>query len=596
MSFMSLQTKFKMKFGLRSKLSLPIIIGVLIIVCILFFVWQPLQLKKAKNEFIEEQTKILKTLNPSLIRYILSNDLSSLHSTLENSLIIHKNTWQYIQIINADKRQLFPIFTQKPKFSDTIIDIQLSLEENEEIFGEIYLFTDWGKEKKKQTENIIQINIWSIILFAIIAIANFIIQTKWIFIPITKLKDVTFQFSQGNYKTKVPAVSTDEIGSLTTSIEHMRDKIQVTLNELVDKEKMQRAILDSVPDAIITLNSQGIVQSFNPGAENIFQYQAVEVIGKNVKILMPENIALHHDQYLHDFSVEYKSNPTDINSNLNNIGISRELFGVKKDKSEFPIELTINAKIIDGEILITGVLRDITERKKVDRLKNEFISTVSHELRTPLTAIKGSLDLVTKGLNITLPEQASTMIDIANRNVERLLTLINDILDISKLESGEINFLIEEINIQSFIDSCIALNQEYAKKYNTKFICTHCDKDININVDKDRLSQVMSNLLSNAAKYSPDETPVEISTYLTNKTIRISVKDYGHGVPEEFRTRLFEKFTQSASGNTRQVGGTGLGLNISKNIIEKLGGNIGFESVIDEGSTFYFEFPITTDN
>lgn len=233
--------------------------------------------------------------------------------------------------------------------------------------------------------------------------------------------------------------------------------------------------------------------------------------------------------------------------------------------------------------------------EKANEAKSNFLSSMSHELRTPLTAIKGGLDLLTNGLGLTLPDKANVMLDIANRNVRRLLTLINDILDVSKLESGEFNFLFEDLEAKPFIESNVELNQAYAKQHNTEFICKHIDENIILNVDKDRLSQVMSNLLSNAAKYSPDNVPVEIFTSINNENLRVSIKDYGSGVPEEFQNVLFDKFTQSSSGDTRKVGGTGLGLNISQMIIEKLGGEIGFNTIIDKETTFYFELPILKD-
>lgn len=577
----------RLQFGIREKLLFPIFIGFIAIVSILIFIWQPGQLERAKQHFIQEQASVLKTLTPSLVQNILSNDLSALHSILENSLLIHKDEWQYIELINADKKRLYPIFPIKPDSSNTVLKIKVVLEENEDIFGELHLHTDWKHEKIKQTKSINEISIWAVIIFILIAIFSFIIQTKLIYTPITKLKNITSQFSLGNYKIKLPRITNDEIGLLTHSIDSMRDKIQFTMNELVDKEKMTRAILESVPDAIITINQKGIVKSFNPGAESIFQYNAKDIIGNNIKMLMPEQIARDHDHYLESFEATRQSNT---------IGIQRELFGKKKDGSQFPIELTINAKVIDNEYLFTGILRDITERKKIDRLKNEFVSTVSHELRTPLTAIKGSLDLMTKGMNLKLPAEAATMLDVANRNVERLLTLINDILDVSKLESGEINFQIERLTIESFIYDTININQEYAKKHNTTFKCTNCHKDIQVDADKDRLVQVMSNLLSNAAKYSPANKPVEIFTEVDNEILRVNVKDYGPGIPLEFQTKLFEKFTQSNSGDTREVGGTGLGLSISKMIIEKLGGNIGFKSVEGKETTFYIDLPIINPN
>ena len=584
----------QLRFGIREKLLLPLLLGLAVIIFVLLFIWQPNQLEKAKQDFIQDQTNILKTLNPSIIQNMLANDLSELHSVFENSQLIHKNEWRYIQLKNPDNEQLYPIFSSKPKDTNTVVKIKITIEENDEIFGYITLYTDWENAKNKELKNIYQLSIFSVFLFSIIAIFSFILQTSWIFTPITKLKNITSQISKGNYTITFPAInSNDEIGELGHAFKLMHENIKTyqsnleqTLNVLENEEKRLRAILDTAPDAIITLNKLGIIQSFNHGAENIFEYGSNEIIGESIKTLMPEDIANSHDHYMSEFK--------DTDHSVI-IGKTRELYGKKKNGNEFPIDITINAKVIDNELLFTGIVRDITERKKIDRLKSEFVATVSHELRTPLTAIKGSLDLVTKGFNLKLPEQASTMLDIANRNVERLLTLINDILDVSKLESGEINFVMEQIEIKPFIENITEMNQEYAKKYNTTFKYINCDDEVNINADRDRLEQVMSNLLSNAAKYSPKNVPVEISTSTNDGILRVSVKDHGPGIPEDFQNTLFEKFTQADSGDTRQVGGTGLGLSISKMIIEKLGGKLGFETIINKETTFYFELPINKE-
>ena len=573
----------KINFGLREKLFAPMIVGLILIIISIFFILLPNQLAHEKESFIEQQTNLVKTLNPSIIQNILANDLSELHSVFENSILIHKDEWRYIELRNQDKKLLYPIFSSVPELSTTIIRIKITIEENDEIFGYITLYTDWKKTKNEALEDNIQLNLFAILFFCIIGLFSFFIQTKWLYKPILKLKDVTHQFSLGNYHVALPKASTDEVGLLTASIGQMRNKIQQSIDKLINEEKLQRAILDSAPNAIITIDKVGVVLSFNPGAEKIFLCRKDQIIGRNIKELMPSHFSEKHDGYLMNFAMTEESKI---------IGKNRELTATRKNGEEFPIDLTINAKIIDGSVIYTGVLRDITEQKKAERLKNEFVSTVSHELRTPLTAIKGALDIITHGLNLELPEQANAMLNVANRNVERLLILINDILDISKLESAEINFELEHIEIKPFLQSCAELNQEYAKKHNTEFLCTHLDDNIKINADKDRLTQVMSNLLSNAAKYSPEKIPVEIFTEVNDKTLRISVKDYGKGIPEEFQSLLFEKFTQSSSGDTRQVGGTGLGLNISKMIIEKLDGEIGFDCIVNKQTVFYFELPI----
>ncbi|MDH5259237.1 MAG: HAMP domain-containing histidine kinase, partial [Gammaproteobacteria bacterium] len=182
-----------------------------------------------------------------------------------------------------------------------------------------------------------------------------------------------------------------------------------------------------------------------------------------------------------------------------------------------------------------------------------------------------------------------------------LLMLINDILDFSKLDSGKMEFHLASIEITPFLNEAISINQDYAKKFNTKFILTESPDNMFCLTDSNRLMQVMSNLMSNAAKFSPEKSEIELSAYIENNVLRINVKDYGPGISEEFKSRLFEKFAQSETGNTRKVGGTGLGLNISKMIMENLGGNLNYTSNEkneeqggqgEQGSTFYILLPL----
>lgn len=578
-------------FGIRSKLITPLLIGFAIFIYVIVYQWAPYIIASEKKHFVQNHNEILETLAPSVIQNILSQDYASLFSNLDYMLESHEEEWKYIEIFNSEDKRLYPLSGTPPKNNEDIFTILYYLDDAGESLGYIKFYIDWSKYKKEQQNFFRNLTLGSISLFALLIIFSFYWQTYWVIKPIHRLQNAATQLSKGKFDTKLPPAKNDEIGALSQSFSLMQDNIntyqtnlQQMLATIANEEKKQRAILESVPDGIITINEENIIQSFNPGAENIFQYTANEAIGNNIKILLPEELALDHFQHLESLKVMPHT-----------ISIT-EFIGKKKDGSQFPVELTLNPKIIEEKIQFTGIVRDITERQKVDRLKSEFVSTVSHELRTPLTAIKGSLDIITKGLNLNLPEQATTMLDVANRNVERLLTLINDILDVSKLESGEINFVLEKIEIKPFIKNITEMNQEYAKKYNTTFKCINGDNNVSVNADRDRLEQVMSNLLSNAAKYSPENVPVEIFTTVNDDIIRVNVKDYGPGIPEDFQDTLFEKFTQSDSGDTRQVGGTGLGLNISKMIIEKLGGRLGFETTAGKETTFYFELPVVKTN
>jgi len=231
-------------FRIREKLLTPMILGLVIIIASILFLLQPNQLKTEREEFIKEQTKLVKTLNPSIIQNILANDLAELHAVFENSILIHKDEWRYIELRDPDKKLLYPIFSVVPELTKTLISIKVTIEENDEVFGYITLYTDWEKAKNEELEKINQLNLYAILLFCFIGIFSFIIQTKWVYQPILKLKDVTHQFSLGNYDVVLPQKSSDEVGLLTLSIGQMRNKIQESMEQLVEKEKMQRFILE----------------------------------------------------------------------------------------------------------------------------------------------------------------------------------------------------------------------------------------------------------------------------------------------------------------------------------------------------------------
>ncbi len=229
--------------------------------------------------------------------------------------------------------------------------------------------------------------------------------------------------------------------------------------------------------------------------------------------------------------------------------------------------------------------------KKIDNLKNEFVSTVSHELRTPLTAIYGSIKLVSSGTLGEIPSKAKDTLDIALRNSERLTLIVNDILDIEKLESGKMKFNLETQEIINIIRESIEANSPYGEKYQIQYLLNKNSSSAMVNVDTDRFMQVMNNLLSNAAKFSPPNSTVEINVTKQNEHIRIAVKDKGLGIDKELRPFIFQKFFQVDSTDQRHSSGTGLGLVISKKFIENMGGKIEFTTETGKGTTFFLELP-----
>jgi len=241
--------------------------------------------------------------------------------------------------------------------------------------------------------------------------------------------------------------------------------------------------------------------------------------------------------------------------------------------------------------LFVGIIRDISERKKSDQIKSEFISLVSHELRTPLTSIHGSLGLVCGKAVGSISGRAKDLVDLAQKNTTRLVNLINDILDMEKLESGGLEFEFSNVDIAELARRAIELNDGYGLEYGVHFSMRDSADDVVVLGDSDRLMQVLTNLMSNAAKFSPTGKGVEISVSKFDRSVRLSVKDEGIGIPDEYREQIFGKFTQVNSEDTRDIGGTGLGLSISKAIVSAHQGEIWFESEMGHGTTFHVDLP-----
>jgi signal transduction histidine kinase len=226
------------------------------------------------------------------------------------------------------------------------------------------------------------------------------------------------------------------------------------------------------------------------------------------------------------------------------------------------------------------------------KAKTEFVSTMSHELRTPLTSIKGSIDLACAGHLGPLSERAEQLMTIAQRNCTRLIKLIDEILDLQKIEAGRMHFSMTKFNVLKVIDQAVTSSAPFAGRLGVQLIFEDSDQPMVVNGDPARIEQVLTNMISNAAKFSPEGSSVRIRVEPIENSVRVSVIDEGSGLSEDDRDRVFDKFSQVDSSDTRKIGGTGLGMNISKQIIQAHDGNIDYSKNSIRGTTFYFELAL----
>lgn len=333
-------------------------------------------------------------------------------------------------------------------------------------------------------------------------------------------------------------------------------------------EKFTKTILNSIQDGIITLDDNFIIEECNPSVEKIWGYKPTDCIGKPLNFLLKS-----HDKTSDYLCLDPKS-----------------IYGTRKNGEEFPIEMNLSNVITEDKKVILLTVRDITERQRIEQMKNEFVSTVSHELRTPLTSIRGALGLITSGKMGELSDKIKGLLDIANNNCLRLINLINDILDIEKIEAGKMSFEVKTVELMPIIEHSIQSNIQFAQRFGVEIKLTQGLGKVFVMADGNRLIQVITNLLSNAIKFSEQKMPVEVAvTKMSDENgIRVAITNYGTEIQPEFKNRIFQKFAQADSSDARQKGGTGLGLSISKAIIEKMNGRIGFSSE-NKKTTFYFD-------
>jgi PAS domain S-box-containing protein len=421
------------------------------------------------------------------------------------------------------------------------------------------------------------------------------------------------------------------VAERTAELIRINQQLQLELNErqrtqqaLRNSQSRFAGIVEIADDAIISIDNSQRITLFNQGAEKIFGYTAAEVLGQSLDLLLPLRYIKTHRQHVNQFG-----NSTKVACGMRERG---EIYGCRKDGSEFPAEASISKLKLGEETVYTVYLQDISDRKQVERMKDEFVSVTSHELRTPLTSIHGSLKMLTSDLIKSDSEQGKRLLQIAVNSSERLVRLVNDILDIEHIKSGKVKMEKQTCNIADLITQAVNIIQPFAETANVTLSVSSLS--LLLWVDSDRIIQTLTNLLSNAIKFSNVGATIWLSAELRNGEwgrqggngtrrllgdkenissfspsphpplspsphlpipsphLLIRVKDTGRGIPADKLESIFERFQQVDCSDSRNYDGTGLGLAICKSIVQQHGGYIWAESVLGEGSNFYLILPV----
>lgn len=396
--------------------------------------------------------------------------------------------------------------------------------------------------------------------------------------PLIALTQSVAEARSGKAELELAMDRTDEVGILAREFQGLYSK-------LAESELKSRLILNSVGDGIIAISPNGVIVEANPALEWIFGYDQGELIGRNVSVLMPDGIARKHDGFL-----EHYEDTQDRRIDW----AKREETGRRKSGETFPISLTVTTVDLGSETLYIGIVQDVSERKAVENAKGEFLALVSHELRSPLTSVMAAIRI----LDATLPceggSQSKKMLELAQRNSNRLLALVEDLLDFESYSRGVLRFEQSVFPVGELIEYAVEIEAAKAERFGVNVICQRPEQPLYFNGDQKRLLQAISNVLGNAIKFSSEGADVHVKAEEApgGESVLITIEDEGVGIPDADLDRIFCSFVQSDSSDSRKAEGVGLGLSIVKKIIDYHGGKISVSSEVDVGTRFTIELPL----
>ena len=429
-----------------------------------------------------------------------------------------------------------------------------------------------------------------VLLFSIGGVLIALGLSRFVTRPLSRITTALSRFGDQGWDIELPTARPDEIGVLSRAFDKMANHIRYQLRALQDKERHQRIILETAAEGIIVADRHGVIENFNRAAERLFGYRAEEVLNQHISMLLPPN------------DENWRDESSDAVLSWRDVGTGHHVIGRRKDGSAIQVSLSVSEFVFERESEYTLFLEDITERKEYERalheakekaeemarLKSAFLANMSHELRTPLTAVIGYAAMLADELS----EQQEHHAQVIERSGRRLMDTLNAVLSLAQLESQQMKVELDEINVAREVEDATQFFEMQAadKGLTLRCICSPSARRALARLDRGALISVLQNIIGNAVKFT-DEGSIEVRVRTTIGFVEIEVKDTGIGMDETFQPYLFDAFRQESSGLQRSHEGSGLGLALTKRLIDLMGGEITVESAKNQGSSFTISFP-----
>lgn len=581
--------------NIRSKLILPIVASLGLFALFLFSYWEPILEHHERDIIVEGERHALSALTVSLTAAVLAGDLEAVHLTLDEQLNAHGHDWKKLILVDTAGHRLYSKGNSHNSSVDNLVVLEEPVAWKDIELARMRLIFDVEHELSKARNHLNELNHSLLLLLTIMLAFIITIQEITVRRPLFALQQAVIGLEQGDFEIKLPGSSNrDEIGRLTHAFDNMRRSLSQSLQKTQESETRYKSVIENIVDGVILTDDSGNILSCNNKVYEIFGYRNTELAGQKVSLLMPPDEGLHHARYMNNYAET---------GTARIIGVGREVKGMRKDGAIFPIELGISEVEVKGRKQFIGIIRDITERKKAEQslidareqaeaashAKSEFLAMMSHELRTPLNGVIGMANLM-RDSDLDGDQQEQLM--VINDSSYALLSIIDDILDLTRMESGRFRINAEPFDLGELVDAIHTLLLPQASDKGLAFTASiELDCPRQLIGDAGRLRQVLLNLVGNAIKFT-ERGSVSLRTECRDldgkaATLRISVDDTGIGIDSAARSMLFQVFSQIDSSSTRQYGGTGLGLAISKQLVTQMDGKIGVDSEPGKGSHFW---------